>query len=145
MCFGTKKQGSNFTDGPNTQPQTKPPQNGATTGTKATEQPQLLSQNQSPPPVVAASTLPSSSSQPPKPFDVSETTHQNMAPVNVAIIIYSLYGHVVKRTFLYYFIAHHRTDLSTDDQWPKLRKLASRKQEEKLPSTSMSHCLIPLK
>jgi hypothetical protein len=115
MCFGTKKQGSNFTDGPNTQPQTKPPQNGATTGTKATEAP-LLSQTQSPPPVVAASTLPSSSSQPLKPFDVSETTQHTMAPVNVAIIIYSMYGHVVKRTFLRCFIAHHRADvLSTDD------------------------------
>jgi len=114
MCFGTKKQGSNFTDGPNTQAQTKPPQNGATTGTKATEQP-LLSQTQSPPPVIAASTIPSAS-QPPKPFDVSEITQQTMAPVNVAIIIYSMYGHVVKRTFLYHLIADHRTNLlSTDD------------------------------
>lgn len=95
MCFGTKKQGSNFTDGPNTQPQTKPPQNGATTGTKAIEAQPVLSQTQSPP-VVAASTLPSSSSQPLKPFDVSEITQQTMAPVNVAIIIYSMYGHVVK-------------------------------------------------
>lgn len=114
MCFGTKKQGSNFTDGPNTQPQTKPPQNGATTGTKAIEAQPVLSQTQSPP-VVAASTLPSSSSQPLKPFDVSEITQQTMAPVNVAIIIYSMYGHVVKRTFLYHFIAHYFTDLSTDD------------------------------
>lgn len=91
MCFPSKSQKNNFTE--DTKP--VPAQNGAKKSTKA-EDPTPAPTSQPPAPV-SASTAPTTSDSPPvlPPVNTTSETTKEMAP-KVAIIIYTMYGHIGK-------------------------------------------------
>ncbi|KAL0954410.1 hypothetical protein HGRIS_003396 [Hohenbuehelia grisea] len=86
MCFPSKKQKNNFAD----QSETKPKQNAAENGTKAPQE--TAASSQPPPPQTSQSTTPPL----PEPAVIPATeTPPAMAP-KIAIVTYSLYGHINK-------------------------------------------------
>ncbi|PPQ69842.1 hypothetical protein CVT24_003181 [Panaeolus cyanescens] len=94
MCFPSKSQKKNFSDGPEKETKSKPSGNGVhANGTKGAPSSTVPSQTQSAP----KSEEPSSTSQAPVLPPVTTTTESTsvMAP-KVAIVIYSMYGHIAR-------------------------------------------------
>jgi len=97
MCFPSKKQKNNFADETNKDSKSKSAGNGekapATETTKGTETGTAQDTIQQP----ASSTAPTSS-EPPilPPVAKTDTITTEMAAPKVAIIIYTMYGHIAK-------------------------------------------------
>ena len=135
MCFPSKKQKSNFTDDTN-----KP--------TSSTEIGRNVKSTKGRP----ASTL--STSRQTLPHPVTTQTQLDMTTPKVAIIIYTMYGHIGKRSFHCppHIVVHtHSFFFAIDIQLLRQKKPASKVQAEKLISISTSsfhwlkiHRLTPL-
>ncbi|KAF8157226.1 flavoprotein-like protein [Crassisporium funariophilum] len=92
MCFPSKKQKDNFTDNADKASKSKSSRNGAQVKPTKDEPSIALQQPTAP---ISASTVPSElpPSLPPLP---TTDTIKAMAPPKIAIVIYSMYGHIAK-------------------------------------------------
>ncbi|KAF9041537.1 NADH-quinone oxidoreductase [Panaeolus papilionaceus] len=91
MCFASKSQKKNFSDGPEKETKSKPSRNGVTeNGTKGAPSSTVPSQTQSAP---KTEQPPSDSAPVLPPVTTTSESTSIMAP-KVAIVIYSMYGHI---------------------------------------------------
>ena len=143
MCFPSKKQKDNFNDTDKADKKSTT-RNGSGTDGKGTKGEQTA--------VASSSEPPSAPPAPPPTLPPVITTDNSivMSPPKVAIIIYSMYGHIAKCTFL--LLVYPRAMLicrQTPLQWQRRRRQVSRKQEEKSISISeyrdagSSRCVLP--
>jgi len=133
MCFPSKKQKDNFNDTDKADKKSTT-RNGSGTDGKGTKGEQTAVASSSEPPSEPPSATPAPPTLPPV---VTTDNSIVMSPPKVAIIIYSMYGHIAKCKFL--LLVYPRAMLicrQTLLQWPRRRRQVSRKQEEKAISIS---------